>query len=401
MLTLDEARTLLATRVAPLAPVERPLGEAAGCRLADVARAAADLPACSGSAMDGYAVRAADLASGAPLPVTVVVPSGAAPSTLPPGAAARIFTGAALPSGADTVVPQELAESLPGGYVRLAALQGRSHVRPPAEIFPAGAQLAAPGEPLTPVRLATLAAAGLARVRVFPRPRLATVVTGAELVDGSVHATAGQVRDSNGPMLAALASRADLKEACAARVGDELAALTAALVGAAAAADLVVTSGGVSVGDFDLVPRAIAEAGGEVALHGVAIQPGKPVLVARLGDAWLIGLPGNPVSALVAWRMFARPIAEALAGDRAAFAEEAITAPTVGPVENTGDRTQLRPAALTGAGAALRAQALPWKGSHDILAASHANALACVPPRGRVEAGAQLACFPLPWRWGE
>ena len=398
MLSLDEARARLASRVTALPAVHRPLEDASGLRLAASPLADADLPPADLAAMDGYAARDVDLAAGTPLPVAFVVPAGAAPGALPAGAAARIFTGAVVPAGADTVVPQEDAELLADGRVHLDRLPAGSHVRRCGEIFRAGAVLGRAGEPLNPARIAALAAGGATRVSVVPRPRVALLVTGAELVDPGATIAVGQIRDSNGPLLTALAREARLTATKAARVADELPGLRARLE-SAVTADLIVSSGGVSVGDFDLVPRAVAELGGEVVFHKVAIQPGKPILVARLGAAWLVALPGNPVSALVGWRMFARPLAEALAGDAAAFAEAPLAASLAEAATNRGTRTQLRPAVIEPADAGWRVRVRPWKGSHDILAPAPANALARLEPGAELAAGALVLCFPLPWRW--
>ena len=349
--------------------------------------------------MDGYAARASDLAAGAPLPVAFAVSAGEAAPPLPAGAAARIFTGAMLPAGSDTVVQQEVAEVRPDGRVVLPALPVGTNVRPRGEVFVVGSRVAAVGELVTPGRVGLLAAAGAARLTVIPRPRVAVVLTGNELVGVGSRPGPGQIRDSNGAMLAALAAEAGLVVTAVNTVGDELEATSAALARAAAGADLVVTTGGVSVGDRDLVPAAVGRLGGETVLHKVAMQPGKPILVARLGDAWLVGLPGNPVSALVGWRMFVRPLAEALAGDGAAFAEVGVTAELEAAVRNGGDRTQLRPAVLHRAGTGLTVSVRRWHGSHDVMAAAPANALARLEVGADLAAGAPVACYPLPWRW--
>ncbi len=399
MLTLDEARARLLTRVAPLPIVEVPLAESLGCRLAESPAAAAELPPADVAAMDGYAVRAADLASGAPLPVAFTVPAGAAPRPLPAGAAARIFTGATLPAGADTVVPQEDAEVHAGGRVTLARLPFGSHVRRRGEIFELGATLGAPGQRVTAARLAALVAGGATRVRIVPRPRVAVLVTGAELGEGAGPAGPGRIRDSNGPMLGALAAESALPVAHRDRVADVLGEIRDRIETAAASADLVVSSGGVSVGDLDLVPRAVADAGGESVFHGVAIQPGKPVLVARLGSAWFVGLPGNPLAVLVGWRMFVRPLAEALAGDREALSESPLRATLVDPARNRGERLQLRPARLDLAGGTLAVRVLAWKGSHDVLGAAPADALVRLDAGTQRAAGESAEFYPLPWRW--
>lgn len=261
MLSLDDARALLLFRVTSPSAVEVPLALSLGCRLAAAPKADTDLPPFDLAAMDGYAVRAAEFAGGMSVPIAFVVPAGAAAAPLPEGTAARIFTGAVVPLGADTVVPQEEAEVLTDGLVRLTRLPQGSNVRRRGEIFTTGVVLGEAGEHLSPARLAVLAAGGVVTVKVIPRPRVAVLVTGAELVDSGTLPGPGQVRDSNGPLLAALAEEAKL-EVSAEHVGDELAVLCGRLEAAASKTDLVVTSGGVSVGDFDLVPRAIEELGG-------------------------------------------------------------------------------------------------------------------------------------------
>ena len=399
MLSLDDARALLVSRVTPLPAVEVPLALGLGCRLAAAPEADADLPPSDLAAMDGYAARAEDLVAGRPVPIAFVVPAGAASEPLHASAAVRIFTGAVVPPGADTVVPQEEAEVLTDGRVRLPRLPPGSHMRRRGEIFAAGAVLAQVSESLSPALLAVLAAGGVVTVKVIPRPRVAVLVTGAEFVHGSTVPAPGQVRDSNGPLLAALADQSRLEVSAPETVGDELPALCGRLEAAAGKSDIVVTSGGVSVGDFDLVPRAVEELGGEIVLHRVAIQPGKPILIARLGETWLAGLPGNPVSALVGWRLFALPLAETLAGDAAAFGETPVPAVLTSPARNSSDRTQLRPALLELRGGEWRVTMLPWKGSHDVLAAASANALARLEGSSEIESGTSLPCFPLPWRW--
>lgn len=398
MLSLDESRSLLGARVQPLAPVELALEQAWGCRLDAVPRADVDLPPGDVAAMDGYAVRAADTAGGKPLPVACVIPAGSPPRSLPPASAARIFTGALVPAGADTVVPQEDAAVTGDGAVRLAPTPAGANVRRKGEIFTAGTPLARRRDVITPQRTGTLAAGGSGRVRVFPRPRLGLLVTGEELVEPGALPGPGQIRNSNGPMLAALAREASLAVTARTQVGDTLPALCRALERMAGEADLIVSSGGVSVGDLDLVPRAVGELGGEVILHRVKVQPGKPVFVAQLGGAWLVGLPGNPGSVLVCWRMFARPLAEGLAGDPEPFAEEPLPAELTTRARNRGERTLLRPAVLAAGPSGLRAEVLSWHGSHDVASSSAANALVRLEGGAELAAGATVSCYPLSWR---
>jgi molybdopterin molybdotransferase len=399
MLALDEARALLATLVTPLRAVTLPLANAWGHRLAHAPLADVDLPPGDVAAMDGYAVRASETAAGRELPVALVAAAGSAPQTLPPGSAARILTGAVLPHGADTVVAQEDAELTAGGTVILGMQAAAINVRRRGEIFSVGTRLANEGDLLAAQRVGVLAAGGADPVCVFPRPRLAFVVTGEELVEPGSTPLPGQIRNSNGPMLGALAHESALPVTSRGQAGDTLAAIRSSIEHAASCADLVLTSGGVSVGDFDLVPQAVVELGGELVLHGVCMRPGKPVLVARIGGAWLVGLPGNPGAVLTCWRLFARPLAEALAGDRAAFAETPIPAAIAAAVRNRSGRTLLRPAVLAPAADRLAVTVASWHGSHDVAASSGANALARLEAGAELLAGAVVPCYPLPWKW--
>lgn len=395
MIIFEDARALLARRVEPLPAAPRSLISALGCRLAAMAHAAVDYPAADVSAMDGYAVRGAELPG--EFGVAFTAAAGGPPAPLPAAAAARIFTGASLPPGADTVVIQEVAEARPDGRVRLPATTPGANVRRRGEVFARGAVVATAGELLTPARLALLAAAGVAEVAATPRPRLALLVTGDELAPLGHPLAAGQLYDSNGPMLEALAAEAHLEVVAVRRVGDEPAALRQAVAELASRCNLLVTSGGVSEGERDLLPRLLAELGAELAFHKVAMQPAKPLLVANLQGTWVVGLPGNPVSALVGWRLFARPLAEALAGNRHALAEHPLPATLVAPLASPAKRLLFRPARLGWTGARWEVEVIPWQGSHDLGAAAPATALARLERGQGAAAGEVVGAYPLPW----
>lgn len=395
MIAIDDARAAIAAAARPL-PVRRvPLSEALGCRLAAPVFSGVDLPSADVSAMDGYAVRRADLAASAALPVLFEVPAGTVPPPLSQRAAARIFTGALLPGGADTVIEQELAEPAEGGEVRLQPLPAGSNVRRRGELFGAGEELARPGDMVTPQRVALLAAGGAVSVVVIPRPRVTVISTGSELAGPGTAHSPGQILDSNGPLLDALTRGAGLAPPRRLRVADDRQALRAQLERARAGADLLVTTGGVSVGDYDLVPGVVEELGGEILFHRVNQKPGKPVLAARLGGAWLVGLPGNPLAVLTGWRLYAFPLLRTLAGDPEAFDEELVAAELTAPAANAGRRTVLRPAKLVHGKARTRVTILEWKGSHDVAAGAAANALARLEPGVRLDAGEIVLCYPL------
>ena len=395
MMTLDEARALVAARVSPLEAVEVPLGDSLGCRIARAPRSDVDSPPGHVSAMDGYAVRHVDLDPRGPLPVAFEVQAGSQPARLPHGHAARIFTGAVLPEGADTVVPQEQSVVGESGEVVVEPLAIGSHVRRRGEVITVGQPMAEIGDLVTPQLVGLLAAAGADRVTVTPRPRVSVVITGSEVVPVTELPGPGQIRNSNGPMLDALVRTAGLQAPQLASAADTTEDLLVTLSGAMADADLVITSGGVSVGDYDLVPEVARTLGGDVLFHRISVKPGKPLLAVRFGDCWMLGLPGNPVSVLAGWRFFGWPLAATLSGDAAAFDERPLLVPLEAAVANRGDRVELRPAVLSGEHDGLVARIVPWRGSHDLVAAATANAFARLDVGTALRAGDSVPCYPL------
>jgi molybdopterin molybdotransferase len=299
-------RDRLLSTVSPVGQESLHPAAAAGRRLAAPAVARRAAPPFTCSAMDGYAVRAADVSPGASLPVALLVYAGDAPGLLPPGRAARIFTGGPLPAGADAVVRDEAVEAA-GETVafRLPARPGEN-VRPEGEDLPAGGEALAAGTRLGPRQLALLAAVGVTSVDVVRRPRVAVVSTGDEVVSG-------RIPDSNGTAVAGLCEAAGC-EVERLRAPDRLAEVAAALDGALSRCDAVLTIGGVSVGERDLVPQALEGLGVEVLVHGVPMKPGKPFLFGRRGARIACGLPGSPSACLVAFEVFARPALLALGG---------------------------------------------------------------------------------------
>ena len=305
-------RRLLAIRdavmaaILPLDAEEVPAEAALGRYLAAAAVARVASPPHTCSAMDGYAVRAADVAGPCGLPVTGAVYAGDAPGPLAPGAAARIFTGATLPEGADAVVREEAVRA-EGAVARFAAAAAPGeNVRRAGEDVPAGGLALGPGARVGGRQAALLAAVGADRLTVHRRARVAILSTGDEVVSG-------RIPDSNGAALAALV-RALGADPSRAVVGDRLDAVAAGMEAALAGSDAVVTVGGVSVGERDHVPAALARLGAEVRVHGVPMKPGKPFLFARAGGKPVFGLPGSPSACLVAFEVFARPGLLTLAG---------------------------------------------------------------------------------------
>ncbi len=295
--------------VAALAPTgaeDVPWDAALGRYLAADAHARVPAPPHTCSAMDGYAVRARDVAGPCALPVVAAVYAGDAPGPLAAGEAARIFTGATLPEGADAVVREEAVRA-EGSLARFAApARPGENVRQAGEDVAAGGLALAAGARVGARQAALLAAVGATTVSVRRRVRVAVLSTGDEVVSG-------RTPDSNGAALAALV-RAVGAEPTRRAVGDRLDEVAAAIAAALGEADAVVTVGGVSVGERDHVPAALARLGADVRVHGVPMKPGKPFLFALAGGKPVFGLPGSPSACLVAFEVFARPALLALAG---------------------------------------------------------------------------------------
>ena len=305
MLTLDEAYRRLLARAHVTGTESVPLTEAVGRVLAEpMVLAAVDVPPFANSAMDGYAVRAADTPGS--LRVIGEVAAGATElPTVEPGTAAGIMTGAPLPPGADAVVPIEDVSEADGSVSIPAGVLSANHVRAAAHDTRAGDEICLPGA-LTPAKIAVLASLGIGDVTVRGRPVVAILSTGNELVGPGEALGPGQIHDANGVALAAAVIEAGGEPLLLPRQLDEVWPIESALMDAARDADLVVTSGGVSVGRHDYV-RAVLEKHGSLDFWRIAVQPGKPLAVGALGGATVIGLPGNPVSALVTFELFVRP----------------------------------------------------------------------------------------------
>lgn len=316
MLELEEALgRILAAVPAPVAE-KIVLSEGHGRVLAEGLAAPIDLPPFDNSAMDGYAVRAADVAAAVPeAPVRLRLAGRTAagevfPGEITTGSCLRLFTGSPLPRGADAVVMQEetrLDPELPGQVCILAAAVSGEHVRSRGEDVKRGAPLAQAGEVLTAGRLSLLAAAGLAQVNVGRQPIVGLLATGSELKEPGQELASGQIYESNRLGLAALIGRAGGIPKVFPLVVDTLDATRAALAEAFDQCDVLVTSGGVSVGEMDFIRRALEGSGGQLQFWRVAIKPGRPFLFGHWGEKLLFGLPGNPVSAQVTFLLLVRP----------------------------------------------------------------------------------------------
>jgi molybdopterin molybdotransferase len=312
MLTLEEAYRRLMARARPTETEVVPLTDTLGRVLAEPkVIAAVDVPPFANSAMDGYAVRAADTPGRLRLTGEVAAGDAELP-TVEGGTAVRIMTGAPLPPGADAIVPIEDAEEADGTVSIADGVLSAAYVRASGHDTAVGDQVCLPGA-LTPAKIAVLASLGIGEVAVRRRPVIAILSTGSELVAPGEALGPGQIHDANGVALAAAVSEAGGEPLIVPRQPDEERQIERALTEAAARSDLVVASGGVSVGQLDYV-RIVLERRGSLDFWRIAVQPGKPLAVGALGGSTVIGLPGNPVSALVTFELFVRPFIRSTLG---------------------------------------------------------------------------------------
>jgi molybdopterin molybdotransferase len=321
MLEFELARQRILDLVTPLPSEQIPVSDADERVLAEDLVSNVDLPPFDYSAMDGYAVSTADFVGSGPwsLPVVGEQRAGGRAQALAAGSALRIFTGAALVEGADAVVMQEDAKREGDTVTFVNAPRAAAHIRRRGEDLARGAIALGRGTRLNPFSVGLAAALDLADVMVARRPRVALLCTGDELRDAGSVARSGSIPDSNGPSLAALARRAGAEVQRLPRTSDDLAATRAAVREALARCDVLLTVGGVSVGDHDVVKAALEAEGVSIDFWKVNIKPGKPLAFGRRGAAFVLGLPGNPVSAQLTLALFGLPLLRALQGDARPF----------------------------------------------------------------------------------
>ena len=406
MLSIDEARARVLAAVVPLGSEEVAIGTARGRVLAEDVAAAHDVPPFANSAMDGFAVRAADgLAER-----TIVGESRAgapAREAVGPGEAVRISTGAVLPAGADAVIPLERVEERAGGdvaadgdaphvgaaggrIVPTGAVRAGDHLRGAGDDLRAGEVVLRAGTRLGAAALGVAIGAGRGTVRVALVPRVAIVVTGDELVPPGAPLGPGQIHDANSIALAALAAGDGADVVAVTHARDEAEATEAALAAALDDADVVLVSGGVSVGPHDHVRPALEDLGVVEDFWRVALRPGKPTWFGTRGPTLVFGLPGNPVSSLVTYVLFARPALAALQGAPAAQRASAILGEAVPRQEHRDEAVRVR-FAEDG-----RVHATGPQASHVASSMLGAQALAIVPRgTGELAAGTRVAIEPL------
>lgn len=317
LLSVDAALAKVIAAARPLGHETLPLAAARNRVLSEDLRAQHPLPLFDQSAVDGYAVRQSDLATlpcTLPLGAVVAARSHETHPALPAGKAMRILTGGLLPQGADTVVRQEHTAHDAQSVTLLKAVASGSDIRWQGEEMPAGTVVARAGQRLTPGLIGALALAGVYEVPVFKLPRLIVLVSGDEVVQGGAALKLGQVPDANGPLLQAFLDEWGMPPLRIEPVADTEAAVREAMGRAFAEADIVLTTGGVSVGDHDYIPAVAESLGAERLLWKVAQKPGMPLYVARQGRTLLFGLPGNPASVLVNLLVYVRAALDAMQG---------------------------------------------------------------------------------------
>ena len=400
MIPVREAIQRILAHTPTLPPESIPLSQALGRILAEDIIADADLPPFDRAQMDGYAVRAADVQK-TPAELRIVGESAAGAGwhhEMKPGEAVRIMTGAPVPEGADSVQQVELTREVNGaGTVEILepAQTGRSIVRQAAEIK-AGETVLRAGEEINAQAIATLASFGYAQVRAGGRPRVAVMATGSELVNVDQKPARDQIRDSNNYTIEAYAKLAGATVERVPLAGDDTELLKRQMATALEHCDMLITSGGVSMGVYDFTKTAFRELDVEIFFERVALKPGKPTVFGKLGDKLVFGLPGNPVSVAVTFNLFARTALRAMQSAKEAMLPE-VTTVLERDVKASPDRESYLPAVLrTDEHGRMLAAPLKWGGSSDFVSFSRANGLIIVPAGAAFAAGDGAQCLRLP-----
>lgn len=393
MIPLGEARRHVLDRVPRRQPVPVAVADALGLVLAEDVTATEPVPPFDNTAMDGFAVRAADTA-GAPVALRIVetVAAGHAPTAeVGSGEASRIFTGAPIPPGADAVVMVERTSLVDDHHVRVEIeVPVGNHVRPAGDDLDVGAVVLRAGEVLSAAHLGVLCSLGVEQVHAYPRLRVGVVSTGDELVEGPQRLAPGQIRDSNRRTLLALAADAGCDVVDLGIARDDEQAIAAAIGGGVSECDAVLTSGGVSMGDIDLV-KVVLDRIGDMRWMQIAIKPAKPFAFGLVEGVPVFGFPGNPVSSMVSFELFGRPAL------RQSMGHTQLDRPIVRAVADDGlDRRSdakvhfARVVAHHGEDGRVHVRSSGGQGSHQLGAMAAANALAVLPDGDGVGAGDEV-----------
>ncbi len=395
MLTPDQALQSLLEHCQPLAARRVLLAQAIGRRLAETAQADRDYPPFDRAMMDGYAIHPTDTGASMEFRVAGQLAAGeVGVAEVRPGECVEIMTGAACPPGTYAVIPFEVTNREGMTLRVLQAWKPRQNMVPRGSECAAQSILQQPGDVVTPLCAGVLASIGKSEVCVVPAPRITVLTTGGELVADGQQLGPSQIRDSNGPMVAAMCTVAGVPPVRVAHVSDDRGAMVAALE-TASDCELVVLTGGVSTGKFDLVPAAIQEAGGELVFHKVSQKPGKPLLFARRGEQYIFGLPGNPLAAHFCFHRYVATAVRAISGHprpRAAGLCGTLTDPirpnesrhwfVLGRAERSrpgGEHWQLRP--------------LPGHSSADVFGPRYANCYLEIAPGDHLRQAGESLVF--------
>ncbi len=405
MIPLADVQAEILGSVTPLAPVSVPVRDALGLVTAREVVAAEAVPPFANTAMDGYAVRAADTADAGPeaparLAVVGELPAGRAPTeAVGHGEAIRIMTGAPIPDGADAIVMVEYTER-DGDAVRVVhAAERGDHVRAAGGDLAPGDMVFPAGTALGPAHLGVLVSLGLDDVDVVPRARVGVLSTGDELVErGPLRP--GQIRDSNRPMLRALAVEAGADAADLGSARDDEAIITRTLEDALASCDAVLSSGGVSVGDYDYVKAALDRLG-RMDSWQVAIKPAKPLAFGVIGGTPVFGLPGNPVSSLVSFELFARPALLRMMGHEQLFRPEVLAVAEHAMPRKPDGKLHLDRVRVRGERGRYLAARSGGQASNVLSATAAANGLALLPDGDGVPEGGEVIVMRLDWPAGD
>ena len=397
MISVADAQAHILAQVTRVAPPEVvALGACLGRVLAEDVRATLDVPPTANSAVDGYAVRSEDIPSDGSRELTVVAELAAGAvwdGVLGPGEALRIMTGAPMPAGGGTAYPQEIVERS-GRSVRIRPGPAGVNVRHRGEDVQAGSVVLAAGTALRPQELGVAASLGLPQLLVHQRPRVAILSTGDEVAEPGDSRKPGQIFDSNRFSLHGLVHAAGGQTTDHGIVPDLYDVLHARLRTAAATADVVLTSGGVSVGDHDLVKAVLQDAGG-IDFWQVAMQPGRPLAVGRIGSAHFFGLPGNPVASMLTFHLFVRPALWKLAGRRELFPPR-FHAVAMEPMSKKAGRREFKRGILSYQGERWEVRITGPQGSGILTSMTLANCFVVIEEeRGDVAAGDRVSVEPF------
>lgn len=395
MLELEDALDRIISRLPQPVAEKLRLEDACGRFAVTHVTAPIDLPPFDNSSMDGYAVKASDVANASELTPAVLrlagrIIAGQAPDIeVVPGRCVRVFTGSVLPPGADAVVMQEdtaIDPSNPNQIQFLDSAKPWENVRFHGEDVKAGAPILEAGQELGPARIARLAATGVAEVIAGRRPAVSLLATGSELKPPGESLAPGQIFESNRATLRPLIERAGGLVTLSRIVVDDPAKTGAALEDAFAASDIVITCGGVSVGEMDFVKSAFEQLGGKLEFWKVAIKPGRPFVFGQLGSKFLFGLPGNPVSAFVTFVLLARPALLRWQGARE-FQLRKVHGRLAEPFRNNGDRRHFARVRIETTGSVHSAG---LQASHALSSLAEANGLLDLPPKAMLQAGTEV-----------